>query len=233
MTKVYFLDDRDAPWFPDPLATDPDGLVAISETLGTERLILAYQQGIFPWLKTGDYPLWHWFSPDPRFLLYPSEFKLSRSLKKAVKDNRFSIRINQNFRQTMKECAQSKRPDQESTWIEDDMIEDYCTLNQLGIAHSIEAYHENKLVGGLYGLFLGQSFFGESMFFHIPEASKACLAKLVSIASKYNFHFIDCQVHTPHLEKLGAVEVDRTIFLEKLQESLAGKPKDLNWQAIQ
>jgi len=103
VTKVYFLDDRDAPWFPDPLATDPDGLVAISETLGTERLILAYQKGIFPWLKMGEYPLWHWFSPDPRFLLYPTEFRLSRSLKKAVKDNRFSIRINQNFRQTMKE----------------------------------------------------------------------------------------------------------------------------------
>ena len=98
MSKVYFLDDRDAPWFPDPaLQLIRMGLVAISETLGTERLILAYQNGIFPWLKTGDYPLWHWFSPDPRFLLYPSEFKLSRSLKKAVKDNRFSIRINQNF----------------------------------------------------------------------------------------------------------------------------------------
>ena len=220
MTKVYFLDDREAPWFPDPLATDPDGLVAISETLGTERLILAYQKGIFPWLKMGEYPLWHWFSPDPRFLLYPTEFRLSRSLKKAVKDNRFSIRINQNFRQTMKECAQSKRPDQESTWIEDDMIEDYCTLNQLGIAHSIEAYHENKLVGGLYGLFLGQSFFGESMFHHESEASRVALAALVDYSLKHKFDFIDCQVESSHLTSLGARLVDRTAFEGQLENAI-------------
>ena len=232
MSKVYFLDDRDPPWFPDPSLSDQEGLIAISETLGTERLILAYQNGIFPWLKMGEYPLWHWFSPDPRFLLYPLDFKFSRSLKKALKEDRFEIRINQNFPETIKECAQSDRPDQESTWIEDDMIEDYCKLNQLGIAHSIEAYQEDKLVGGLYGLSLGQSFFGESMFYHSPEASKVCLAKLVSIGLEHDFHFIDCQVHTPHLEKRGAVRVPRKNFLEKLKHSLVSNPKNLNWQDI-
>ena len=232
MSKVYFLDDRDSSWFPDPALCDQEGLVAISETLGTERLVLAYQNGIFPWLKIGEYPLWHWFSPDPRFLLYPTDFKFSRSLKKAIKDNRFKIRINENFRQTMKECAQSDRPNQESTWIENDMIEDYCKLNELGIAHSIEAYHENKLVGGLYGLCLGHSFFGESMFYNSPEASKVCLAKLVSIGLEHNFHFIDCQVHSPHLERLGAVQVVRSEFIKKLKFSLSRQPKNLNWKEM-
>ena len=232
MSKIYFLDDRDPPWFPDPSLSDREGLVAVSETLGSERLILAYQNGIFPWLKMGEYPLWHWFSPDPRFLLFPSEFKISRSLKKAIKEKTFEIRINHNFRKTMESCAQSKRPDQESTWIENDMIEDYCKLNEMGIAHSIEAYHRENLVGGLYGLFIGQSFFGESMFYNLPEASKACLAKLVEIALKNDFHFIDCQVPTPHLQKMGANEIPRENFLAKLKNSLSNKPVNLDWNKI-
>ena len=232
MSKIYFLDDRDPPWFPDPSLSDREGLVAVSETLGSERLILAYQNGIFPWLKMGEYPLWHWFSPDPRFLLFPSEFKISRSLKKAIKEKTFEIRINQNFRKTMESCAQSKRPDQESTWIENDMIEDYCKLNEMGIAHSIEAYHRENLVGGLYGLCIGQSFFGESMFYNLPEASKACLAKLVEIALKNDFHFIDCQVPTPHLQKMGASEIPRENFLAKLKNSLSNKPVNLDWNKI-
>ncbi len=220
------MDDRDPVWFPDPALTDSQGLVAVSETLGIERLIHAYKNGIFPWLKIGEYPLWHWFSPDPRFLLFLEQFKISRSLKKAIKEEKFEIRINQNFRQTIQSCAQAKRPNQESTWIEDDMIEDYCKLNKMGIAHSIEAYQKEHLVGGLYGLKLGNSFFGESMFYKEPEASKLCLAKLVEIGLKQNFHFIDCQVHTPHLEKLGAIEVPRNIFLEKLSITLSTKSQN-------
>jgi leucyl/phenylalanyl-tRNA--protein transferase len=232
VSKIYFLDDRDPPWFPDPSLSDREGLVAVSETLGSERLLLAYQNGIFPWLKMGEYPLWHWFSPDPRFLLFPSEFKISRSLKKAIKEKIFEIRINHNFRKTMESCAQAKRPDQESTWIESDMIEDYCKLNEMGIAHSIEAYHQENLVGGLYGLCLGQSFFGESMFYNLPESSKACLAKLVEIALKNDFHFIDCQVPTPHLQKMGACEIPRQNFLAKLKNSLSNKPANLDWNKI-
>jgi len=232
VSKIYFLDDRDPPWFPDPSLSDREGLVAVSETLGSERLILAYQNGIFPWLKMGEYPLWHWFSPDPRFLLFPSEFKISRSLKKAIKEKIFEIRINHNFRKTMESCAQAKRPDQESTWIESDMIEDYDRLHLLGIAHSIEAYYEEKLVGGLYGLCIGQSFFGESMFYKMPEASKACLAKLVQIAVEYKFHFIDCQVPTPHLEKMGATAIPRESFLEKLKVSNSTSPPIPSWNKI-
>ena len=232
MSKVYFLNNQGPVWFPDPALSNKEGLVAVSETLGTERLILAYQNGIFPWLKIGEYPLWHWFSPNPRFLLFPKEFKISRSLKKAINENLFEIRINQNFRQTIQSCAQAERPDQESTWIENDMIEDYCKLNELGIAHSIEAYYENKLVGGLYGLHMGSSFFGESMFYKKPEASKVCLSKLVEIGISHNFHFIDCQVHTPHLEKMGAVQVPRNIFLTKLNASLNTEPKKFKWDEI-
>ena len=232
MSKIYFLDDRDPPWFPDPSLSDREGLVAVSETLGSERLILAYQNGIFPWLKMGEYPLWHWFSPDPRFLLFPKDFKISRTLKKTINEQKFEIRINHNFRKTIESCAQAERPDQESTWIESDMIEDYCKLNQMGIAHSIEAYHEENLVGGLYGLCLGKSFFGESMFYNIPEASKTCLAKLVEIALKYDFHFIDCQVPTPHLQKMGAHEIPRENFLAKLKGSLLDQTKILDWNKI-
>ena len=148
MSKVYFLDDSDPVWFPDPALSDKEGLVAVSETLTTDRLVLAYQKGIFPWLKMGEYPLWHWFSPDPRFLLFPKNFKVSRSLKKALKEKKFEIRTNRNFQLTMESCAQSQRPGQESTWIEKDMIVDYCKLNQMGIAHSIEAYYNDELVGG-------------------------------------------------------------------------------------
>ena len=232
MSKVYFLDDRDPVWFPNPTLSNKEGLVAVSETLRTDRLVLAYQKGIFPWLKMGEYPLWHWFSPDPRFLLFPKKFKVSRSLKKALKEKKFEIRTNKNFKLTMESCAKSLRPDQESTWIEKDMIEDYCKLNQMGIAHSIEAYYENELVGGLYGLCLGQSFFGESMFYKMPEASKVCFAKLVDIALANNFHFIDCQVPTKHLEKLGATQIPRADFLAKLNDSLEGKTKNLNWSNI-
>ena len=229
MSKVYFLSDLEPAWFPDPKLTNKDGLVAVTETLGTDRLLLAYKNGIFPWLKTGEYPLWHWFSPDPRFILYPKNFRISRSLKKALSDNIFKIRINQNFRLTIENCANVKRPEQESTWIEKDMIQDYCKLHESGIAHSVEAYFENKLVGGLYGIFLGRSFFGESMFYKIPEASKACLAKLVEIAKEHNFHFIDCQVPTEHLRNMGACEVRRSKFLRELESSLKSDHKQIKW----
>lgn len=232
MSKIYFLDDRDPPWFPDPSLCDREGLVAVSETLGHERLILAYQNGIFPWLKTGEYSLWHWFSPDPRFLLFPNQFKPSRTLKKAIRDETFRILIDQDFRRTMEECAASPRSHEVGTWIEKDMIEDYCELHRLGIAHSIEAYYQDELVGGLYGLCMGNSFFGESMFHKMPEASKVCLAKLVEIAQQHNFHFIDCQVPSAHLKSLGACETKREIFLKMLQHSLRRKPESLNWNSI-
>ena len=228
MTKVYFLDDHDPVWFPDPSLCDQQGLVAISETLGTGRLILAYQKGIFPWLKMREYPLWHWFSPDPRLILIPENFRYSRSLKKAIIDQRFEIRINQEFRKVMEFCARIKRPHEDGTWIEEDMIVDYQKLHHQGIAHSIEAYAEEELVGGLYGLCLGRSFFGESMFHKTPEASKVCLAKLVEISIQKKIHFIDCQVPTDHLQRMGASKVSRKQFLEKLRISLTNENEKLD-----
>ena len=206
-----FLNDQDPVWFPDPALSNKEGLVAVSETLGTERLILAYQNGIFHGSKLENIHFGTGFSPDPRFLLFPKEFKISRSLKKAINENLFEIRINQNFRQTIQSCAQAERPDQESTWIENDMIEDYCKLNELGIAHSIEAYYENKLVGGLYGLHMGSSFFGESMFYKKPEASKVCLSKLVELESVTIFILLTARF-IPHTWKKWVQFKFREIF---------------------
>ena len=217
--------------FPDPRESDAKGFLAVSRTLGTERLIHAYRNGIFPWMKMDFDPyLWCWFSPDPRMLLFPEEFKVSRSLKKAIRENRFEIRIDHDFRSTIESCASTKRVHEESTWIESDMIEDYVMLHEQGIAHSVEAYQDGKLKGGLYGLSMGSLFFGESMFHLVPEASKACLAKLVEIATRRGFPFIDCQVHNPHLESIGAREVERSRFLDMLKKGLAVDRQPSDWK---
>jgi leucyl/phenylalanyl-tRNA--protein transferase len=195
-------------------------------------LVQAYQHGIFPWMKMDFDPfLWCWFSPDPRMLLFPEEFKISRSLRKTMRSERFEIRVDHDFRSIMESCAMVKRSSQESTWIERDMIEDYVQLHERGIAHSIEAYQDGKLAGGLYGLSMGRLFFGESMFHLVPEASKACLARLVKIARSHDFPFIDCQVHNDHLESIGAREVDRTFFLDALVENLPPKAASIDWEA--
>jgi len=173
---------------------------------------------------------WCWFSPDPRMLLFPEEFKISRSLNKAIREERFEIKVDHDFRATIESCASIKRRHEDSTWIESDMIEDYVQLHQRGIAHSVEAYQDEKLVGGLYGLSMGGLFFGESMFHHAPEASKACLAKLVRIATKFQFDFIDCQVHNPHLESIGAREIERSRFLDMLGKGLAVDKQPVDWK---
>ena len=228
---IQLLDEDNPQFFPDPRESDPDGLVAVSRTLGVDRLIHAYRNGIFPWLKM-DYPpfLWCWFSPDPRMLLFPKEFKVSRSLGKAIKENRFEIKIDLDFRSTMEKCASVKRSHEESTWIESDMIEDYVRLHERGIAHSIEAYQDGELKGGLYGLSMGNLFFGESMFHLVPEASKVCMAKLVEIAIRKEFLFIDCQVSNPHLESMGARETERSLFLDLLEKGLSGEEQSIDWK---
>lgn len=174
--------------------------------------------------------LWCWFSPDPRMLLFPEEFKVSRSLRKAMREERFEIKVDYDFRTTIESCASIKRRHEDNTWIEAEMIEDYVELHKCGIAHSVEAYRKGKLVGGLYGLSMGGLFFGESMFHHVPEASKACLAKLVEIATKLKFDFIDCQVHNPHLESIGAREIERSRFLDMLEKGLAEDKQPFDWK---
>ncbi len=162
-------------------------------------------------------------------VLYPERFRMSRSLKKAWVGNRFEIRTDQAFEEVMRACALAKRPGQESTWIESEMISEYGQLHQKGIAHSIEAYQEGKLVGGLYGLAIGKVFFGESMFHRKPEASKACMAKLVEIARIGGLNFIDCQVPSPFLGNLGAEEVERNEFLEQLGDACMDLSCFVDW----
>ena len=230
---IFLLDDQNPSLIPDPIQADENGMVAVSATLGVTRLQAAYQKGIFPWMQMEEEPYyWCWFSPDPRMVLDPSNLRISRSLKKALTDRNFEIRIDQNFRKTMEACAKSPRPGQESTWIEEDMIRDYTKLHELGITHSIEAFLEGKKVGGLYGLAMGKMFFGESMFHIVPEASKICLAHLVQLSCKYGIELIDCQAHTPHLEKMGAGEIPRNEFSEQLKNFLKDSRSVIPWKEL-
>ena len=228
-----FLADKNPELFPDPKKYDDNGLVALSRSLGTSRLIAAYRQGIFPWLKMAQAPnLWCWYSPNPRMLLYPEDFKIPRSLAQSIKRKDFDIRVDYNFAGIMRACASIKRPNQESTWIEPEMETDYGLLHQQGIAHSIEAYCKNELVGGLYGLAIGRAFFGESMFHKRPEASKTCIHYLTEIARNQGVRFIDCQVPNPFLRSLGAREVSRGLFLSQLKEANPYKKSTINWNDL-
>jgi len=165
-------------------------------------------------------------------VLKPSNLKISRSLKKALLSESFEIRIDHTFEDTMRSCAKSPRPGQESTWIEEDMIRDYTKLHELGITHSIEAFLDGKKVGGLYGLAMGKMFFGESMFHIVPEASKICLTHLVQLSCKYGIELIDCQAHTPHLEKMGASEIPRNEFSEQLKNLLKDSQSVIPWKEL-
>jgi leucyl/phenylalanyl-tRNA--protein transferase len=228
--ELAFLDNEHPEILPDPQLADSSGLVAVSTNLGTKRLVAAYQKGIFPWVKLKDFPhYWCWYSPNPRMLLYPHEFKLSRSLKKTLKQNRFEIKIDQAFPEVMRGCATAKRPQQESTWIEPEMEVDYTRLHYQEITHSVEAYWDNQLVGGLYGLAIGRAFFGESMFHRMPEASKVCMHQLVEIALIHGIDFIDCQVSNPFLKSLGAREVSRIVFLRQLENATQQSQSVINW----
>ena len=226
------LDETNPEFFPDPLEADAEGFIGFSESLSSRRLISAYQQGIFPWMKLDEAPFyWCWFSPDPRMCLYPAEFKVSRSLKKALKEKHFRIRVDQNFEKVMQRCAEIKRSHESSSWIETDMIEQYSELHRLGIAHSIEAYQGKKLVGGLYGLAMGRVFFGESMFHQVSEASKACMACLVKISQLSGIELIDCQVYNQSLQSLGAREVPRKDFLSQLKDICQGTSSSVDWKS--
>ena len=228
--SVALLDDSEPPWFPHPETAWTEGLLAVGGSLTTERLILAYSNGIFPWFSEGEPPLWHWFSPDPRFLLTPEDFSPNRSLKAALSKNLFEVKIDENFPQVIRSCARAPRKDQPGTWIAPDMIEAYARLHQLGFAHSFESYQNGELAGGLYGISLGRAFFGESMFHSKPEASKVALAHLVAFAREREFLFIDCQVSSPHLAHLGANEVPRSVFLDRLGQALtAGRTLKGRW----
>ncbi len=231
--ELALLDESRPELLPNPERADASGLVAASRKLGAKRLLAAYQRGIFPWMKMPCPPhLWCWYSPDPRMLLYPREFKVSRSLARTLKSHEFEIRIDHDFVQVMRQCATIKRPHQEKSWIESDMLADYEVLHRQGIAHSIEAYQSGNLVGGLYGLALGKAFFGESMFHRTSEASKACMAKLVELSLESQLRFIDCQVSNPFLQSLGAREIPRALFLRELEAACEHSSSTIDWKLL-
>lgn len=213
---VYALDQEAV--FPHPELADDEGLLAVGGQLSIAWLLAAYEQGIFPWFDESNPILW--WSPNPRLLLYPNEFKLRKSLKRIIKQNRFTIRFDHRFREVIEECSKAPRGDDEGTWITAEMLEAYVDLHEYGAAHSLEVYEHNDLVGGLYGVSLGKAFFGESMFFKKRDASKVALYYLCQELSTWGFHFIDAQVETDHLLRLGAKKIPRKEFLSKLDEAL-------------
>jgi leucyl/phenylalanyl-tRNA--protein transferase len=198
--------------FPHPSLATKDGIVAWGGDLSPSRVIRAYQEGIFPWYSKADPILW--WSPDPRFVLDFDDFKLRRSLKKSLK--KFEYKFDTNFSNVIRECATIKREGQNGSWILPEMIEAYETLHHLGYAHSVESYYDGELVGGLYGVVVGGVFCGESMFAKKSDASKAAFYILIKHLKKWGYSFIDAQVPTPHLASLGAKEISRDEFLERL-----------------
>ena len=205
--------------------TDPNGLLAIGGDLSSERLVNAYRRGIFPWFSKGQPILW--WSPAPRMVLFADEFHLSRSLRKTLRRQPFDVSLNQAFEQTISACA-APRDQDGGTWLLPEMIESYAALHAAGIAHSIEVWHHDELVGGLYGIALGRIFFGESMFSRRNDASKIALVLLVELARRRPFEMIDCQVYTEHLARLGAREIGRDRFEEILETSVNKKAAPLS-----
>jgi len=214
--------------FPHPRFASREGLLALGGDLSRERLLSAYRHGIFPWFSEGEPLLW--WSPDPRLVLFPNEFKVSKSLKKSIKRSLFDITIDRVFRRVITECAETRMERKEPTWIVGDMIDAYCRLHESGFAHSVEAWQDGKLVGGLYGVSLGKCFFGESMFATASNASKVAFAWLVGFLKSHAFHMIDCQVTTKHLISMGAREIPRDSFLTLLQASLKEATMKGKWQ---
>jgi len=213
--------------FPHPELADPNGILAVGGDLSPERLLLAYEWGIFPWFNPNEPILW--WSPDPRFVLFPDELRISKSMRPYFNQRKFEVTFDKEFERVIRACQQIKRDKQlGGTWITEDMVQAYCKLHELGYAHSVEVWQEGELVGGLYGISLGKVFFGESMFTTVSNASKFGFISLVRQLKAWDFKLIDCQQKTRHLASLGARSVDRGLFLEYLErnameETLVGK----------
>ncbi len=200
--------------FPHPNEANEDGIVAYGGDLSPSRLLLAYREGIFPWYAKGDPILW--WSPDPRLILHLDDFKLRKSLKKRMKH--FEVRFDTAFEEVLERCSSIHRPGQNGTWLQPELIEAMTALHALGKAHSVEAYYEGELVGGLYGIGVGAVFCGESMFAEKSDASKVAFAVLIGKLKEWGYAFVDAQVPTEHLKSLGAIEVYRDYFLKLLYE---------------
>lgn len=204
---------RNELFFPPVDMAEPDGLLAFGGDLSVERLLLAYENGIFPWYD-GDIPLW--WCPDPRFVLLPQNIKVSKSMQQVVKKNIFSFTTNTSFAEVIRNCKMAERAGQDGTWITDAVEQAYCRMHELGYAHSAEAWAGEELVGGLYGIKLGKVFFGESMFSKVSNASKFAFIGYTQQLATEGIQLIDCQVYTPHLESLGATMKPRDWFIQQL-----------------
>jgi len=222
----FLLDDRIE--FPPVHLADEHGLLAIGGDLSVPRLLLAYGSGIFPWPWYEQMPMF-WWAPDPRYVLYPDELKVPRSLRAVLNRGDYEIRYDTAFREVIEGCAEAPRPGQDGTWITDDMVQAYIKLHEKGYAHSVETFYDGRLVGGLYGVSLGGVFFGESMFYEMSNASKVALYYLVEKLGSWNFDFIDSQVPNDHMKSLGGQEVKRPDFLNLLSDSLQKQTKRGKW----
>ncbi len=213
--------------FPSPELAEDDGLLAVGGDLDGDRLLLAYSMGIFPWYSE-DSPIL-WWSPDPRLVLFPEEFKVSRSLRQTIRKGVYCVTFDTSFSAVIGNCAEVRRKGGAGTWLTDEMKEAYCGLHEAGFAHSVESWSNGELAGGLYGVALGRVFFGESMFTVKKDASKVALEGLVRRLIEQGFLLIDCQMTTQHLLSLGAREIPRSEFLKMLKESLENPIQPGRW----
>jgi leucyl/phenylalanyl-tRNA--protein transferase len=208
---------------------DMGGLLAVGADLSPARILNAYRHGIFPWGTVERQPLW--YSPDPRMVLFPEEFRLTRSLRKTLRARQYEVRFDSDFAAVIGACAATPRPGQDGTWISRDMMDAYMRLHELGWAHSVEVYVEGNLTGGLYGLGIGRMFYGESMFSRRSNASKIAFAHLVRYLLAHDFGMVDCQMRTEHLASLGGREIPRDDFLARLQQLIRPEQRRGRWTA--
>jgi leucyl/phenylalanyl-tRNA--protein transferase len=226
MTMPIFALNDDIIFPPVHLAED-NGIVAVGGDLSPERLMAAYAQGIFPWYSEGDPIIW--WSPDPRFVLFPNELQVSKTMRQVLRRNLFHITMDKNFSEVIRGCQQPRKHER-GTWITREMMAAYVKLHELGIAHSVEVWQKGKLAGGLYGLSLGKCFFGESMFTRVSNASKTAFITLLQRLAKMEFLIIDCQIYTGHLERLGARFISRDEYIAILKEGLKHDTIQGSWQ---
>ncbi len=227
---VFWLSEDEIS-FPNPELANPDGVLAVGGDLSRERLLKAYSIGLFPWFNPEDPIIW--WSPDPRFVLFPDELKISKSMRSYFNKNKFEVTYDQQFEMVMRNCQIQKRKGQSGgTWITEDMINAYVGLHEQGAAHSVEVLKDGKLVGGLYGVSLGKIFFGESMFTHVSNASKFGFISIVRKLKEKGFWLIDCQQQTAHLESLGGRPIPRREFLNYMRKNSSEKSLEGNWNKL-
>lgn len=225
---VYALTDD--VFFPPPQLANPEGILAVGGDLRPERLLLAYHMGIFPWYS--EYEPIVWWSPDPRCILETSQLKVSKSMRQVLRHAGFRVSFDQAFGTVIEECRKIKRKDQRGTWITDEIEVAYCSLHEMGFAHSVEVWEGETLVGGLYGVSVGRCFFGESMFSRASNASKTGFITLVQHLQAVGFQWIDCQIYNDHLGSLGASEISREAFLTRLAHDIKLDTLQGNWEEL-